>query len=146
MALLKGYEGNKATLDENATTHDGYVYFVHETGKTKGKLYTDVGNTRMEIAAGAIVDDSGTERNTARYTATLAAANWSNAEPAVYTYTNANLKCGNGTVSPIISCISNQKEYNNIISAVATAGTGIIFTASPAPETAIEIAIVDFGY
>lgn len=143
MALLKGYEGNKATLDENATTHDGYVYFVHETGKTKGKLYTDVGDTRMEIAAGAIVDDAGVERKTTRYTATLTAANWSN---SIYTYSNASLKCGDGTVSPIISCVSNQNEYNYITSAAATAGTGITFTASPVPSSDIEIAILDFGY
>ena len=143
MALLKGYEGNKATLDENATTHDGYVYFVHETGKTKGKLYTDVGDTRMEIAAGAIVDDAGVERKTTRYTTTLTAVNWSN---GTYTYSNANLKCGDGTVSPIISCMSNQNEYNYITSAIATAGTGITFTAFPVPSSDIEIAILDFGY
>lgn len=79
------------------------------------------------------------------YTATLAAASWSNTTPSTYTYSNTNLTCGaTGTVPPIVTCTSNETEYSTITSASATPGTGITFTAPSAPTNAIDLIIIDF--
>lgn len=82
-----------------------------------------------------------------QHTATLAAASWSGASaPYTYTLSLAALKCGSdGTVSPIIAPTSNIEEYSLIDSATATAGTGIVFSASTKPTSAIGIIIVDVG-
>lgn len=82
-----------------------------------------------------------------QYTATLAAASWSGANaPYTYTLTIAALKCGSdGTVSPIIAPTSNIEEYSFIDSATATAGSGIVFSASSKPTDAIGIIIIDVG-
>ena len=82
-----------------------------------------------------------------QYTATLAAASWSGASaPYTYTLSLPALKCGaNGAVSPIISPTSNIEEYSLIDSATATAGSGIVFSASTKPTSAIGIIIVDIG-
>ena len=86
-----------------------------------------------------------TSARSVQHTATLAAASWSG-ESAPYTYTLSltALKCGSdGSVSPIISPTSNVEEYSYITSATATAGTGITFSASTKPASAIGIIIVD---
>ncbi len=82
-----------------------------------------------------------------QHTATLAAASWSGASaPYTYTLSLPALKCGSdGTVSPIIAPTSNIEEYSLIDSATATAGTGIVFSASTKPTNAIGIIIVDVG-
>lgn len=88
---------------------------------------------------------TGLAASSAVYTTTLAVASWTDTTPSTYTYSNTSLKCGSlGTTSPIIICDSNVTEYSAITSAVATAGTGIIFTAPSAPTSAIDITIIDF--
>lgn len=83
---------------------------------------------------------------TTQYNATLSASGWTQSG-SVYTYTLslASITCGSdGTVSPIISCTSaNKADYNKINSAEATAGTGIVFTASSVPENDISLIIQD---
>lgn len=81
----------------------------------------------------------------AQYTATLAAAGWSGSSaPYTYTLSLTALKCGSdGSVSPVIYPTSNISDYSLITSAVATAGTGIVFSASAKPSSAINIIIVD---
>lgn len=79
------------------------------------------------------------------YTTTLSSGSWSNTTPATYTYVNASLACGkDGTIPPIIDCISGSTGYAMIDTAVATAGTGITFTAAIKPSEAIGIRIMDF--
>ena len=61
-----------------------------------------------------------------------------------YTYSNTNLKCGNdGTVSPMVACVSNMDDYANFISASGERGVGIVFTSSAQPANDIEINIID---
>ncbi len=79
------------------------------------------------------------------YTTTLSSGSWSNTTPATYTYVNASLACGkDGTIPPIIDCTSGSTGYAMIDTAVATAGTGITFTAAIKPSEAIGIRIMDF--
>lgn len=79
------------------------------------------------------------------YTTTLASGSWSNTTPATYTYVNASLACGkDGTIPPIIDCTSGSTGYAMIDTAIATAGTGITFTAAIKPSEAIGIRIMDF--
>lgn len=88
-------------------------------------------------------DSSPVEYST--YAVTLEAASWTDTTPSTYTYSNSSLKCGSlGTTPPIITCINNLTEYSTIISAEATAETGIVFTAPTAPINAIDIIIIDF--
>lgn len=82
---------------------------------------------------------------TVQYTATLSASGWVQSD-SNYTYTLSlpTLTCGSdGTVSPIITWSSNQSDYSKINNAQATAGTGIVFTASSAPENDIGVIIQD---
>lgn len=81
---------------------------------------------------------------TVQYTATLTAANWTGEGPYTYNLSLPALACGSdGTISPIITWSSNKDEYGYIDSADATAGTGIVFTASTKPTEAIGIIIMD---
>ena len=79
------------------------------------------------------------------YTTTLSSGSWSNTTPATYTYVNASLACGkDGTIPPIIDCTSGSTGYAMMDTAIATAGTGITFTAAIKPSEAIGIRIMDF--
>lgn len=81
----------------------------------------------------------------------LEAANWEevteeDSETVYYTYTHSieTLRCGkNGDIPPIINCLSNKDEYNNIYDAEATAGVGIVFKSSVQPENDITVMIID---
>lgn len=80
-----------------------------------------------------------------QYTTTLSASKWSN---GTYTYSLTALKCGDGTVSPIIAPAdsSNHGEYDKIATATATAGTGIVFVKASSETISedIPIIIIDF--
>lgn len=81
------------------------------------------------------------------YSITITPANWATSgSKFTYTYSNTAIRCGKtGSVPPIITYTSNQKEYSYIESAVATAGTGIVFTATTKPTSNIGLIIVDPG-
>lgn len=79
------------------------------------------------------------------YTVTLEPEEWTDTTPSVYTYSNTSLKCGkDGTVPLVIDCTSGENEYALIDNAIATAGVGIVFTATTKPTATIEIRIIDF--
>lgn len=69
---------------------------------------------------------------TVQYTATLSASGWvQSGSSYVYSLSLPTLTCGSdGTISPIISWTSNKTDYAKIDEANATAGVGIVFTAS----------------
>ena len=82
---------------------------------------------------------------TVQYSATLSASSWvQNGSSYTYTLSLPALTCGSdGTISPIISWTSNKTDYAKIDEADATAGVGIVFTASSKPDGAIGIIIQD---
>lgn len=69
---------------------------------------------------------------TVQYSETLSASGWvQSGSNYVYNLSLPTLTCGSdGTVSPIISWTSNKSDYAKISDAQATAGVGIVFTAS----------------
>lgn len=74
---------------------------------------------------------------------TLAADSWTTSgNKFKYTYSNTSLRA---SVSPIITCTSNEKEYGYIADAEATANTGIVFTANKKPTSNIILTIIDIG-
>ena len=77
------------------------------------------------------------------YTKTLSKNSWSS---NTYTLALTELVCGGGSVAPIISPTSNIDDYNLIASAVATAGTGIVFTLTSGATVSADIGlqIIDF--
>ena len=80
---------------------------------------------------------------TKTYTVTITPSNWTASGSAfIYNYSNSAIRA---TTSPIISCTNDSAEYNYIIGAEATAGTGIKFTASKKPTGNIVLSIVDVG-
>lgn len=128
--ILKTNNVNNIVLSEGTTTITGVVTPTNNTDAAN-KAYVDsaVSSLTPVIA----------------YTATLAAANWSNTTPSTYTYSNTSLTCGaSGDVPPLITCTSNETEYSTITSASATPGTGITFTAPSAPAGAIGLVIIDY--
>lgn len=74
---------------------------------------------------------------------TLAPASWTTSgNKFKYTYSNTSLRA---SVSPIITCTNNEKEYGYIADAEATANTGIVFTANKKPTSNIILTIIDIG-
>ena len=86
-----------------------------------------------------------TKARTVQYSGTLASGSWAEDEGTyTYSFALASLACGSdGTVAPTIYWSSNHDEYNYITGAVATAGSGIVFTADQEPENDIGIIIQD---
>ena len=140
------------SIQTHTATQQGdqvFIYKINSAGTwsvtTREATTKIVAGTNMSssYSSGALTLKANAAYTT--YTATLAAASWTNATPSTYTYSNTSLKCGSlGTTSPIITCTNNIAEYSAITSAVATAGTGIVFTAPTAPTSAIDITILDF--
>lgn len=172
MALFKPYKGTKSQLDK-VSNHDGYAYLTTDDSK----LHFDADNKRYTINADKadnLLKTDGTvlaadniysknEVDTAienkgsyvSYNATLGSAAWvsdTDVQTLTYNYTNASLKCGkDGTVAPIISLIDTSDTakdfYSQITTAVATPGSGIVFTIEDTNLTegnTININIMDF--
>lgn len=93
------------------------------------------------------VDTKVSATETKSHVGTLIATDWKQSGSVfTYDYKNSNLRCGaNDSVPPMICCIDNNDEYNNIISAIATAGQGIAFTATKKPTKNISLVIVDLA-
>lgn len=128
--ILKTNNVNNIVLSEGTTTITGVVTPTNNTDAAN-KAYVDSAVSSLTPVVA--------------YTATLAAANWSNTTPSTYTYSNTSLTCGaSGDVPPLITCTSNETEYSTIASASATPGTGITFTAPSAPAGAIGLVIIDY--
>lgn len=165
MALFQIFKGDEAEL-MTKKLHAGYAYFCEDTGKLFIDIADGVDGTETDLyriplnskaANGLLVDDEYVEADSfatledvsdatsQAITTTLLANGWvADNDVFTYNYVNTNLKCGqDGTIPPIITPIANEKEYSNIISATATPGSGIIFTAVIQPEDAIEITIID---
>ena len=129
-----------------------YVYTINSANTwsvTVREAYTEIvagTNMTSSYSNGALTlsaDSSSMGYST--YAVTLEVASWTDTTPSTYTYSNSSLKCGSlGTTPPIITCTNNLTEYSTIISAEATAETGIVFTAPTAPVNAIDIIIIDF--
>ena len=108
--------------------------------------YNDLTNTPTIPSATSQLNNDSNFIAVSAYTTTLSTAQWSNATPSTYTYSNASITCGkDGTVPPIITCTSGQNAYSTISSAVATSGTGIVFTAPSSPTIAIDLVIIDYS-
>ena len=167
MALFQIFKGDEAEL-MTKKLHAGYAYFCEDTGKlfidiADGETGTETDLYRIPLnskaANGLLVDEEFIEADSfatledvsgatsQAYIVTLAANGWQGAEePYTYTYQNTDLKCGqNGSIPPIISCLSNGKEYVNITNAAATRGVGITFTAAEKPTEDLVINIIDIG-
>lgn len=164
MALFKVFRGPKEEFSEDFSKvpfHDGYAYFVNDTGL----FYIDyVSNTGSQIrrclnAGTASQLDNGEEvldvddindmidkATTTTYNISIAKNAWTinSSGGYKYTYTNTALKCGkNGQVPPIVTCRNNQSDYDKITSGDATAGNGITFYISQMPSAAIDLTIID---
>lgn len=80
---------------------------------------------------------------TKTYNITIIPADWTASENTfVYNYSNSAIRA---TASPIVSCMNNNIEYNYIIDAEATIGSGIKFIANKKPTADIVLTIVDVG-
>ena len=138
MALFQIFKGNEDTLS-NVGLHEGYAYFCVDSGK----MFIDIASTG-EMAENRVPVSASTP-----YTDTLYAANWVAAQDGrsyTYNYINPALRCGpNGDVPPIVTYTTNQEEYNYIDNAEATAGSGIVFTASERPASNISIIVIDLA-
>ncbi len=92
-----------------------------------------------DIASASKWNNQGTKT----YSVTIAPASWATSDTKFkYTYSNTSLRA---SVSPIIICTDNEKEYGYITDAEATAKTGIVFTANKKPTTNIILTIIDIG-
>lgn len=167
MALFDIFRGTEEELMRKKL-HAGYAYFCEDTGKffidiSDGEDGTETDLYRIPInskaANGLFVDDSFIEAESfatlkdvsdatsQAFVATLAANGWQgNEAPFTYNYINSDLKCGiNENIPPIIACTQNIDEYTYIDSAIATPGSGIVFSAEKKPESNIVITITDIG-
>lgn len=82
-------------------------------------------------------------QGTKTYSITITPASWATSDAKFkYTYSNTSLRA---SVSPIIICTDNEKEYGYIADAEATANTGIVFTANKKPTSNIVLTIIDIG-
>lgn len=81
-----------------------------------------------------------------QYQKTLLLSEWQ--ENGIYNLSIPELKCGDGTISPLISPIdsSDHEEYDKITKAIATAGNGIVFTkiSKETIKNDISIIIIDW--
>ncbi len=92
-----------------------------------------------DIASASKWNNQGTKT----YSVTMAPASWVTSDTKFkYTYSNTSLRA---SVSPIIICTDNEKEYGYIADAEATASTGIVFTANKKPTANIVLTIIDIG-
>lgn len=92
-----------------------------------------------EATAREIKDTTARAKHGANmYTAILSVDSWSNGSQSVAL---PNLVCGGGSVAPVISPTSNVNDYNLIASAVATAGTGIVFTLTSGATVSADIGL-----
>lgn len=86
-------------------------------------------------------------RTAKQYNVTLLASDWSSS--GTYMLALTELKCGDGTVSPLIAPANSaeHEEYDKIASASATAGEGIEFTktGSATMSKNIDIIITNFN-
>ena len=167
MALFQIFKGDEEDL-MHKKLHEGYAYFCEDTGKLFIDISNGIDGTETDLyriplnskaANGLFVDDSFVEAESfatledvsdatsQAFVAILAANGWQgNEAPFTYNYINSDLKCGiNGNIPPIISCTSNNEEYSKIDSAIATPGSGIVFSAEIKPEENITITITDIG-
>lgn len=132
--MLSGIKGTAA----NGTSVTGTVVTVPVDSSLDSSSTNAIQNAPVALAFAETIGIK-------LYTTTLSSDSWSDTTPATYTYVNASLACGkDGTIPPIIDCTSGSTEYAMIDTAVATAGTGITFTAAIKPSEAIGIRIMDF--
>lgn len=112
--------------------------------------HVKLSNTTYEVSDAAVrervtaLENSG---SAVQYSKTLTTSGWTSS--GTYTLSIPTLKCGgSGTVSPLIAPAdsSNHEEYDKIATAMATAGTGIVFTKSSSAtiNANISIIIIDF--
>lgn len=105
----------------------------------------------LEVYSKDEVNAALSDATTVAYTTTLVPSGWTaEGDGFVYTYANADLKCGKDgktdiakAVPPLITFSSNREEYNKIDKAIATPGTGIKFYIEKKPTEAISIIIID---
>lgn len=91
-------------------------------------------------------DNKAKQSAAARYSLTIPADGWQGSGPYTYTYSNTKITCGLANdVPPLIAPEdgTDTTEYNKIDKAIATAGTGITFTAEKKPTAALTLIIVD---
>ena len=129
--LSKPYLGTKTQLDQ-VDILKGNQYYTTDTQQ----IFVDTENGRIPFSTTFDF-----------FEVVLEVANWQNVENSTfctYEYQNPKIKCGNGNFPPAIYCVDDNKtEYGYITSAVATPGTGIIFTCYQKPTANINLIIKD---
>ena len=126
------------TTISTITIPDNDTKYTLTTGKTNGT----VNFNGADVAIAGLGSAAYTDKP-ASYSVTLAPANWTASGSVFkYTYSNTALRA---SVSPVVSCTENAAEYAYITDAEATAGTGIVFTASKKPMANVILTIVDVG-
>ncbi len=133
----------------------GALYAATAGAPSFGTLPISVGGTgattqsaaraNLDVYSKSEVDNSVSGATRKAYTTTLYANQWiENGDSYTYSYANTSLTCGvSHDIPPIITYTSNREEYNDIESAQATPGAGIVFTASKKPANDIGLIIVD---
>lgn len=126
------------TTISTITIPDNDTKYTLTTGKTNGT----VSFNSQDVAVAGLGSAAYTDKP-ASYSVTLAPAGWSaSGNVFKYTYSNTNLRA---SVSPVVSCTENAREYAYITDAEATAKTGIVFIARKKPTANIILTIVDVG-
>lgn len=99
----------------------------------------------LEVYSKTETDNEVKKVTRVQYTTTLFANQWiQGSGNYTYSYANTQLTCGKGgDVPPTITYTSNRQEYNKILTADATPGTGIVFTIKDKPANDIGIIIID---
>ena len=92
-----------------------------------------------DIASASKWDNQGTKT----YSITITPASWATSDAKFkYTYSNTSLRA---SVSPIIICTDNEKEYGYIADAEATAKTVMVLTENKKPTAYIILTIIDIS-
>ncbi len=127
-----------------------------------GTAGLDIGGTGATDAAGARTnlgvysktetytktetDNKAKKSAAARYLLTIPADGWQGSGPYTHSYSNTKITCGLAGNVPLLIAPedgTDTAEYSKIDKAMATAGTGITFTAEKKPAAALTLIIID---
>lgn len=134
-------------------TASGALYATGDNGEAQfGTLPIEQGGTgapteaeardNLDVYSKAEVD----QQQATTYTYTLGTGSWAaKGSSYIYELSIPTLRCGAGNkeVPPIITCVKGDEGYAQIVSAEATKGVGITFTAIATPTVGITIKVID---
>ncbi|MCM1324349.1 MAG: hypothetical protein NC218_09310 [Acetobacter sp.] len=142
--LAKGLTDGSSTIDIDDVVLTTDIIDIDHGGT--GATTKAAARTALEVYSKTETDGVAKKSAAKRYSLTIPVNGWSGSGPYTYTYANTALTCGlAGDVPPLIAPEdgTDTTEYSKIDKAMATAGTGIVFTAEKKPEAALTLIIVD---